>query len=135
MSRSRVYFRLVAVIFIASGLIGIVIPDQYIALVGVDPSVGGRLWGRAFGAASLAIWTMFWMMDPVAHRRERRIGAIGAVLAFGLTGLTDVVSVIGGDLPSYGWGFVVFNAAMAALALSLLSDPLGALHRPGGESR
>lgn len=123
MRSNTIYFRLVAVIFIASGLLGMVIPDQYIALLGVDPSVGGRLWGRAFGAASLAIGAMFWMMDPVAHRRERRIGATGAVLAFGLTGLTDVVSVIGRDLPSYGWGFVVFNAVMAGIALYLLASP------------
>ena len=47
------------------------------------------------------------MMDPDSYRRERWIGSIGADLAFGVTGLTDAVSPIGGDLPTYGWGFVV----------------------------
>lgn len=120
MSWPKFYFRLVAVIFIASGLLGMVIPDQYIALLGADPSVGGRLWGRAFGAASLAIGVMFWLIDPVAHRRERWIGATGAVLAFGATALTDAVSVVGGDLPAYGWGFVAFHVVMVLLAVMLL---------------
>lgn len=120
MSWPRVYFKLVAVILLASGLIGIAVPDQYISLLGADGSVGGRLWGRAFGAVSLWLGAMFWLVEPVAQRRERRIAAIGAVLAFGITGLTDAVSVLGGDLPAYGWGFVAFNVVTVVLAAMLL---------------
>jgi hypothetical protein len=120
MSWPKFYFKLVAVIFIGLGVVAAVAPDQYISLLGVDPSVGGRLWGRAFGAASLGLGVVFWLIDPVAERRERRIAAIGAVLAFGFTALTDVVSVVGGDLPAYGWGFVAFNVVMVLLAAMLL---------------
>jgi hypothetical protein len=129
---SRFYFRVVAIIFLASGLVATVFSDQYVSLLGADASVGGRLWGRGFGAASLALGAMFWMMDSVAHRRERRIAAIGATVAFGVTGLTDVVSVATGDLPIYGWGFVAFNAVMVVLALILVRDDAGgALDRQG----
>lgn len=44
-----VYFRFVALVFIAFGLVGLVLVDQYSSLLGVDASVGGRLWARAFG--------------------------------------------------------------------------------------
>jgi len=54
MSWVRHYFKLVAIIFIGFGIVAAAIPDEYIALLGVDASVGGRLWGRAFGATSLA---------------------------------------------------------------------------------
>lgn len=116
------YFRLVAVIFIVSGIIGMVAPDGYLSSLAVDASVGGRLWGRAFGAVSLAFGVMFWMMNPAVHRREQRIGVIGAALAFGLTALTDIVSVVAGDLPSYGWVFVAVNAVMFGLALGLAAS-------------
>lgn len=52
MSWPKTYFKLVAVILLASGLIGIAVPDQYISLLGADGIVGGRLRGRAFGVAS-----------------------------------------------------------------------------------
>lgn len=120
MSWSRIYFKLVAIIFLAFGIVAAIAPDQYISLLDVDASIGGRLWGRGFGAASLGLGAMFWLIDPVAQRRERRIGAISAVLVFGVTALTDVVSVVGGDLPTYGWSFVAFNAVMVVLAVALL---------------
>jgi len=120
MTWSRLYFRLVAVIFVAFGIVAAIAPDQYISLLNVDASVGGRLWGRAFGAASLGLGVMFWLINPVAQRRERRIGAIGAAVVFGATGMTDIVSVVSGDLPPYGWGFVAFNMVMVLLAVLLL---------------
>lgn len=107
-----VFFRMVAVIFLVSGAIGVLAPDQYIALLGADASVGGRLWGRAFGAAGLAFGAVLWMLEP-RTARERRLGAVGAIVAISLTGLTDLISVVGGDLPTTGWAFVAFNAAMA----------------------
>ena len=113
------YFRFVAIVLIVFGIIGLVFPDEYISLLGVDASAGGRLWGRAFGAVSVGFGVMFWMMNP-SGPRARRIGAVGAALAFGLTGLGDVVSVLTGDLPTYGWGFVAFNAVMVGLALYYL---------------
>jgi len=119
-----VYFRFVAIVLIAFGLLSLIWPDQYISLLGADASVGGRLWGRAFGAVSLSFGVMFWMMDPSGDQRARRIGAIGAGLAFGLTGIGDVISLIAGDLPAYGWGFVAFNAVMVALALYYLLTPI-----------
>lgn len=117
------YFRFVAIVFILSGFLGLVFADQYISLLSADASVGGRLWGRAFGAVSAGFGVMFWMMDPSSDQRARRIGAVGAALAFGLTGLGDVVSVLAGDLPAYGWAFVVFNAVMVGLALYYLFAP------------
>jgi len=68
---------------------------------------------------------MFWLIDPSHAPRERRIGAAGAALACGVTGLTDVVSVTSGDLPTYGWGFVAFNAAMVGWALTYLRGRAG----------
>ncbi len=123
MKTGAVYFRFIAVVFILSGILGLVFADQYISLLGADGSVGGRLWGRAFGAVSFAFGVMFWMMDPGGDQRARRIGAIGAALAFGLTGLGDVVSALAGDLPAYGWAFVVFNAVMLGVALYYLFTP------------
>jgi hypothetical protein len=120
MTGSRFSFRIVAITFLAFGLVAAVFPDQHVSLLGADASIGGRLWGRAFGAASLDLGAMFWLIDPVAQRRERRIGAIGAVLVFGVTALTDAVSVVGGDLPGYGWSFVAFNAVIVVLAVMLL---------------
>ena len=114
------YFRFVAIVFIVSGFLGLVLADQYISLLSADASAGGRLWGRAFGAVSVGFGVMFWMMNPSGDQRARRIGAVGAALAFGLTGLGDVVSVLTGDLPTYGWGFVAFNAVMVGLALYYL---------------
>lgn len=117
------YFKVVALVFVAFGAVASVMPDLYIALLDVAASAGGRLWGRAFGAASLGLGAIFWMIDP-AIQRERRIGAIGAVLVFGVTALTDAISVVGGDLPTYGWGFVVFNGLMVFLALILQQAPV-----------
>ena len=119
MRSGLVFFRFVAFLFIVSGFLGLVLPDPYISLLGAEASAGGRLWGRAFGAVSIGIGTMFWMLDP-SRDRMRRIGAAGAALSFGITGTGDVVSVIGGDLPAYGWGFVAFNGAMVLWALYYL---------------
>jgi predicted membrane channel-forming protein YqfA (hemolysin III family) len=123
MKTGVVYFRFVAIVFILSGILGLVFADQYISLLSADGSVGGRLWGRAFGAVSFAFGVMYWMMDPSGDQRARWIGAVGAALAFGLTGLGDFVSVLGGDLPAYGWAFVVFHAVMIGLALYYLFTP------------
>lgn len=119
MRSGLVYFRFVALVFIVSGLLGLVLPDQYMSLMDVGASVGGRLWGRAFGAVSVALGVMFWMMDPSGDPRARRVGAIGAALAFGLTGIGDVVSLVTGDFAAYAWAFVAFNAVVVALALAL----------------
>ena len=118
-----VYFRVAAVIFLVGGVIGLVIPDQYIAILDVDASVGGRLWGRAFGGVSVGFGAMLWMIDPSNDHLGRRIGAVGALLAFGLTGLGDVVSLIQGDLPPLGWAFVAFNAVMTGFAIYYLTKP------------
>lgn len=118
-----VYFKFVAIVFVLSGFLGLVLADEYISLLGADSSVGGRLWGRAFGAASVAIGVMFWMTDPSRDRRSKRVGAVGAALAFGLTGFGDVVSVLAGDMLTYAWAFVAFNAAMFGLALYYLFTP------------
>jgi hypothetical protein len=124
MRTGLVYFKIVAIVYILSGIIGLVFADQYVSLMGVDASVGGRLWGRAFGAVSVGFGVLYWVMNPSDDRRFRKIGAIGAVLTFGLTGLTDIVSVLAADLPAYGWAFVAFNAVMVALALNLLFTPV-----------
>lgn len=123
MRSGSVYFRFVAFVFIVSGLLGLIFPDQYMSLMDIGASVGGRLWGRAFGAVSLGFGAMFWVMDPGGDQRVRKTGAIGAALAFGLTGIGDVVSLVTGDLPAYGWGFVAFHAVMVGLALYYLLTP------------
>lgn len=116
-----VYFRFVAVMFIAFGLIGLALVDQYSSLLGADAGAGGRLWGRAFGAVSVGFGAMLWMMDPRRDPRARRVAAIGAALVFGLNGIADVVSLVTGDWPAssmtLGWVFVGFNAVMAGLAV------------------
>ena len=123
MKSGVVYFRFVAIVLIVFGVLALLLPDQYLSMLGADASTGGRLWGRAFGAVSLAFGVMIWMLDPASHQRQRRIAASGAALAFALTGLTDVVSVISGDLPPVGWTFVAFNAAMVGLALYYWATP------------
>ena len=123
MKSGLVYFKIVAFVFVVSGLLGLILPDQYMSLMDVGPSVGGRLWGRAFGAVAIAFGAMFWMMDPGGDRRARMTGALGAALAFGLTGVGDAISVLTGDLPAFGWGFVAFHAVMTGLALYYLFAP------------
>lgn len=117
------YFRVVAILLILFGIIGMGFVDQYDSLLGVEASVGGRLWGRGFGATAVGFGVMLWMLDPASDQRQRKIGAIGAALAFGLTGLTDVISVVTGDMPVYGWAFVALNAVLAGLALYYLFTP------------
>jgi hypothetical protein len=111
--------------FIVSALLGLIFPDQYVSPMDVDASVGGRVWGRAFGAVSLGLGAMLWMMGPSGDQRAMRIGGIAAALAFGLTGIGDAVSVIAGHLPAYGWGFVAFHAVMGGLTLYDLLTPAG----------
>jgi hypothetical protein len=129
-----VYFRFVAVMFVAFGLIGLVFVDQYSSLLGGDAGAGGRLWGRAFGAVSVGFGAMLWMMDPRRNQRARRIGAIGAALAFGLNGIVDVVSLVTGDWPAssinLGWVFVAFNAVMMGFALYYLFTPASSADMP-----
>lgn len=123
MKSGTLYFKFAAIIFILSGFLGLLLADQYISLLSADASVDGRLWGRAFGAVSVAVGVMFWIIDPSDDQRARQVGGAVAALAFGLTGIGDVVSVLGGDMPAYGWAFVGFNAAMVALAIYYLLTP------------
>ena len=123
MKSGTIYFKFAAIIFILSGVLGLVLADQYISLLSADASVGGRLWGRAFGAVSGAVGVMFWVIDPSGDKRARQVGGVVAALAFGLTGIGDAVSVLGGDMPAYGLAFVGFYAAMVALALYYLLTP------------
>ncbi len=121
MKTGFVYLRVTAVIFAVSGVIGLIIPDQYLdALFGIGGSVGGRLWGRGFGAAALGLAVLLWMVDRTAPR-ELRLGLAGAVVVFGLTGLGDVISVIQGDFEPLAWAFVAFHAVMAALGAVYLA--------------
>jgi hypothetical protein len=117
MSAGVVYVRIVAIVFLVFGVIALAVPDRYVALLGADASVGGRLWGRAFGAAAVTLGACLWELsrgDPA----ELRLAARAAVLVFGLTGLADLLAVVQGDLPTIGWVFVAFNAAMAGLGAS-----------------
>jgi putative effector of murein hydrolase len=123
MRNGLIYFKIVAIVYILSGIIGLVFPDQYLSLFSVGGSVGSRLWGRAFGAVSMGFGIMYWTMTPSDDQRAKKIGTVVAALAFGLTGLTDVVSVLAGDLPVFGWAFVAFNAVLVWLALRLLLTP------------
>ena len=104
-------------IFAVSGLIGLFIPNQYLDLLfGIQGSADGRLWGRAFGAAAIGLAVVMWMVDQTTTR-ELRVGLIGAVLTYGLTGLGDVVSVLQGDFEPVAWIFVAFNAVMASVGV------------------
>lgn len=123
MKSGVVYFRFASLVIILFGIIAMMFVDQYDSLLGVEASVGARLWGGAFGATAVGFGVMLWMMDPTSDQRQRRIGAIGAAFAFGLITLTDVASVITGDLPAIGWAFVAFNAVMTGLALYYLLTP------------
>ena len=115
MKSGLVYLKVTAVIFAVSGLIGLLIPDQYLDLLfGIEGSVGGRLWGRGFGATAIGLAIVLWMVDQTSMR-ELRLGLAGAVVAFGLTGLGDLVSVLQSDFEPMAWAFVVFNAVMASL--------------------
>jgi len=118
-----IYFKVVAIIYILSGILGLFFADQYISLLDADASTGGRLWARAFGAVSVGFGVMYWMMNPSKDQRARKIGAVGAALTFGLTGLTDLISVLTGDLPPVGWGFIAFHVVMVGLAINLLFRP------------
>ncbi len=121
MKTGLVYLRVTAAIFAVSGVIGLIIPDQYLdVLFGIGGSVGGRLWGRGFGAAAIGLAVVLWMVDQTA-RREIRLGLVGAVVAYGLTGLGDVASVIQGDFAPVAWAFVAFNAGMASLGAIYLN--------------
>jgi len=118
-----VYFRFLAVSWIVVGLLGLVFPDQYSSMLGVEASVGGRVWARGFGAVSVGFGAVFWILEPSSDQRARRAGAIGAALAFGLTGIGDVISLVAGDMPTYAWALVAFNVVMVALALYTLFPP------------
>lgn len=118
----NLYLKITGVIYLMSALIGVVIPDPYIQLLSVEASTGGRLWGRAFGAVAAGFAVILFTLDP-HDSHQRKIGLIGAVIAYTLTGLTDIVSVIQGDLPPYGWGFVAFNALMTGLGIYYLNRP------------
>ncbi len=116
-----VYLRVTSVVFGVSGLIGLFLPDQYLdVLFGIGGSVGGRLWGRGFGAAAIALAAVWWMVDTTASR-DLRLGLVGAIVAYGLTGLGDVVSVIQGDFGPVAWAFVAFHAVMAGLGAIYLT--------------
>ncbi len=121
MRNGSLYLRVTAVIFAVSGLIGLLVPDQYLdVLFGIGGSVGGRLWGRGFGAAAIGLAVVLWMIDRTATR-ELRLGLAGSVVAYGLTGLGDVVSVTQGDFEPVAWTFVALNAVMAALGAIYLT--------------
>ena len=95
MRAAVVYIRVVAIVFLIFGVIALVVPDGYLALLGADASVGGRLWGRAFGAAAVTFGAVLWELsrgDPAGVR----LAARAAVLVFGLTGLADLLSVVQG---------------------------------------
>jgi hypothetical protein len=117
MRAAVVYVRIVAIVFLVFGVIAAAVPDGYIVLLGADASVGGRLWGRAFGAVAVAFGAVLWEL-PRKGPSGVRLAARAAVVAFGLTGLVDLLSVLQSDLPTIGWGFVAFNAAMAGLGAS-----------------
>lgn len=122
MKTGFVYLRVTAVIFALSGLIGLFIPDQYLdVLFGIEGSVGGRLWGRPFGAAAIGLSVMLWMVEQ--STRQLRLGLTGAIVAYGLTGLGDIVSVIQGDFEPVAWVFVAFNLVMATLGAIYLARP------------
>jgi hypothetical protein len=118
-----VYFRFVAIAWIAAGLFGLVFPDLYSSLLGVEASVGGRVWARGFGAVSVGFGAMFWLMEPSSDQRTKRTAAIGAALAFGLTGIGDIVALVAGDSPTYAWALVAFNVVMVGLAFYYLLTP------------
>jgi hypothetical protein len=118
-----IFFRFVAVSWIVAGLFGLVFPDQYSSLLGAEVSIGGRVWARGFGAVSVGFGALFWMIEPSSDQRERRAGAIGAALAFGLTGIGDVVSLLAGDSPTYTLVLVAFNVVMVVLALYYMLTP------------
>lgn len=121
MRNGFVYLRVTAVIFAVSGLIGLFLPDQYLdVLFGIEGSVGGRLWGRGFGAAALGLAVVLWVVDQTSTR-QLRLGLIGAVVAYALTGLGDLVSVIQGDFEPVAWAFIAFHAAMAILGVIYLA--------------
>lgn len=119
-STGNLYLKITGVVFMASAVISVVIPDPYIELLGVEGSTGGRLWGRGFGAVAAGFAVILFMINPLEHR-QRRLGLAGAVIAYALTGLTDIVSVTQRDLPTYGWGFVAFNALMTGLGFYYLN--------------
>jgi hypothetical protein len=118
-----VYFRFVAIAWIAAGLFGLVLPDLYSSLLGVAASVGGRVWARGFGAVSVGFGAIFWLIEPSRDQRTKRAAAIAAALAFGLTGAGDIISLVAGESPSYAWALVAFNALMVVLALYYLLTP------------
>lgn len=118
-----VYFRFAAIAWIVAGLFGLVFPDLYSSLLGVEASMGGRVWARGFGAVSVGFGAIFWLLEPSSDQRTRRAAAIAAALAFGLTGIGDVVSLAAGDSPTYAWALVAFNALMLALALFWMLTP------------
>jgi hypothetical protein len=123
MRSGLVYFRFVAIAWIAAGLFGLVFPDLYSSLLGVEANVAGRVWARGFGAVSVGFGAILWLSEPSSDQRTRRSAAVGAALAFGLTGVGDVVSLVAGDSPTYTWALAAFNALMVALALYYLLTP------------
>jgi hypothetical protein len=118
-----IYFRFVAIAWIGAGLFGLVLPDLYSSLLGVEASVGGRVWARGFGAVSVAFGAIIWLLEPSSDQRTRRAAATGAALAFGLTGIGDIVSLVAGDSPINAWALVAFNAVMVVLALFYMLTP------------
>ena len=88
---------------------------QYLDLLfGIEGSVGGRLWGRGFAAAALGLAVVLWVVDQTSTR-ELRLGLLGAVTAFALTGVGDVVSILQGDFEPVAWAFVAFHTVMATI--------------------
>ena len=63
---------------------------------------------------------MLWVVDQTSTR-QLRLGLIGAVVAYALTGLGDLVSVIQGDFEPVAWAFIAFHAAMAILGVVYLA--------------
>jgi hypothetical protein len=107
----RNLFRVIAVILILSGLAWLVAPQAASTVEDLDSY--GLYLVQQLGASTVALAVLFFLVSGMAHSPARQAVVTAVILQQLLSGIVNLLAVLGGAIPGgLGWFGVVLNLVL-----------------------
>ena len=104
----RNLFRVIAILLILGGLAWLIAPQA--ATTSGDLDQYGLYVVQQLGASTVALAVLFFLVSGMAHSPARRAVVITVILHQLLSGIVNLLAVLGGAIPGgLGWFGVVFS--------------------------
>ena len=111
---SRLWLTIVGVYAFLSGMVALLDPAAYAALLAAPADKPLLLSLRYFGAITLGVAVIFWSARTRADWDAILPTHLGGFVLFALAVPVGVWGTLSGAMPGLGWGFVGLDAVIAA---------------------